>query len=723
MSTEKPKTIRCPNCKTEQPPKAICPNCQFDIKAYVLKKRAQQAAAKAQAEGSPAPPAATAAKPTQAPAKPLTLKQARRTAPKPTPGLKPFDFPIDAPSGPEEGAAPKRVITAPMTVEDLFKVSWGIYQRRWLTLLLIMLAGGMLTLVAFAAFPAVGFGLTLLLPQTKGILVLLGWIVGMVAGTVAMGMSTGAYFYSVVDEHMDFKTAFQNGWRRALPFAWIFTLVGFIVYGGFFLLLIPGLIFMVWFFFAPLVLAEEDLRGMSALIKSRELVRGRFWPVLGRLMALWLATVVISLVPILGQLASIVLMPFALIYVYQLYLYCLVQAPDMEDFWVSTGQKAQWILAGAAGYVFVVAVLAFSLGAGSIALLQGLKSAMMGQPAGIEEMAGTIGKITPRSSAPAPAAPQGRTTQDGYVVEPAEYDRLAGTWKGRQISAGSGTWTFKFLPGYLAEITMPDGAYNKAQVAIFMDKGQKNDDGSIQVPPGAGMLDLKITESTYPVYVDNISLGVYSFTFERLTLCSARPGLNVRPTSWEPTGDVECFDLVKQQETPAPGSQPGAPESASQEVSGSMFITVNDAEEQYILKSGFMSDTRLKDPKKATVQFQMPGTEGSNGRRIEIEIDSTRIGRHAVDGAAVEESFMGPDKIPTGIMTPHGAAAKVKFIEEGGQVFFPVGICIIDVYTPYTGQPDSVFSGQLDECTFQSAGINKQVKYAQFTVRGAQAEY
>ena len=99
-------------------------------------------------------------------------------------------------------------------------------------------------------------------------------------------------------------------YQAALPY--IFRYVGLailltiILLGGYILLIIPGIIFSVWFAFAYLVLITEDTGVTEALKKSRNYVRGRWWGVFGRLVAL----ILISLVFVLGL--AVLLIPLTI---------------------------------------------------------------------------------------------------------------------------------------------------------------------------------------------------------------------------------------------------------------------------------------------------------------------------------------------------------------------------------------------------------------------------
>lgn len=60
----------------------------------------------------------------------------------------------------------------------------------------------------------------------------------------------------------------------------MYILLGFAIFGGFLLFLIPGLVVLTTLYFAPYSFTLDGKRGMDALLHSRELVQGKFWPVL-----------------------------------------------------------------------------------------------------------------------------------------------------------------------------------------------------------------------------------------------------------------------------------------------------------------------------------------------------------------------------------------------------------------------------------------------------------
>ncbi len=82
-------------------------------------------------------------------------------------------------------------------------------------------------------------------------------------------------------EKIDFKEAFRRARPKIFAYWWLSFLMGIIVGGGVLLFIVPGLYFMVWFIFAYFVLAEENLTGMDALLKSREYVKGNILKIIG----------------------------------------------------------------------------------------------------------------------------------------------------------------------------------------------------------------------------------------------------------------------------------------------------------------------------------------------------------------------------------------------------------------------------------------------------------
>jgi hypothetical protein len=126
----------------------------------------------------------------------------------------------------------------------------------------------------------------------------------------------------------------KSAWRNFLSFLAVTLLASLVSAVGLCLLVIPGIVLITWFSLAAYVLVFEGQRGTAALRRSKELVRGNFFPVLFRLLA---AAILVAAVDILirqvvslpvtfdgldfliGNLIDIFTTPFMVVFGIQIY--------------------------------------------------------------------------------------------------------------------------------------------------------------------------------------------------------------------------------------------------------------------------------------------------------------------------------------------------------------------------------------------------------------------
>jgi hypothetical protein len=101
---------------------------------------------------------------------------------------------------------------------------------------------------------------------------------------------------------------------------------------------IPGIIFQIWFSLAVFIFLFENLKGLQALLRSKQLVKGKFWAVFLRFLILaiilgaistglrFLATSKIDYIPlsnfldtIINVFLQILLLPIFYFYAYLIY--------------------------------------------------------------------------------------------------------------------------------------------------------------------------------------------------------------------------------------------------------------------------------------------------------------------------------------------------------------------------------------------------------------------
>ena len=92
------------------------------------------------------------------------------------------------------------------------------------------------------------------------------------------------------------REAFLVAKAKAWKFALMGILKGIIILGGLLLLIIPGIIFSVWYAFTGLEVVLNGAGVKESLSKSKALVQGRFWPVLGRLFVVGIFVMIIQVI-------------------------------------------------------------------------------------------------------------------------------------------------------------------------------------------------------------------------------------------------------------------------------------------------------------------------------------------------------------------------------------------------------------------------------------------
>ena len=85
-----------------------------------------------------------------------------------------------------------------------------------------------------------------------------------------------------------------------MNYFWLQFLWGVALSIGFFLFIIPAFLFYIWFLFAKYIWVAENVTGLSPFGKdsvfgrSKEYVRGYFWPIVGRLLLILVLTMGVS---------------------------------------------------------------------------------------------------------------------------------------------------------------------------------------------------------------------------------------------------------------------------------------------------------------------------------------------------------------------------------------------------------------------------------------------
>jgi hypothetical protein len=262
------------------------------------------------------------------------------------------------------------------SISDLFSNSWELFKNRFWTLNCLYLLSAFFLIVFIGVFLGISFLLSMFFPEHRDVLIVVGVLVGMIPGFTGMFWGFSSFILAVTNEELGLRDSLRHGWHKVLSFMWLYNLTGFIITGGFLLLIIPGIIFLVWFAFAQFILASEDERGMKAILKSKEYVRGKWLDVFLRLFIVWIMSGCVGMVPVIGPIVSLLFFPFVMIFIYLVYKDLKEIKGDGVEFPQSAGEKAKWLGAGALGYVLLPLLLLGIFGATiitmSLLLLKGL---------------------------------------------------------------------------------------------------------------------------------------------------------------------------------------------------------------------------------------------------------------------------------------------------------------------------------------------------------------
>lgn len=171
-----------------------------------------------------------------------------------------------------------------------------------------------------------------------------------------------------------FGETFSFAFKKGFAIWWITILFGFLVGGSTFLLVVPGIMFFVWFLFGEYSYVYEGKGGMKSLMNSRDLVKGYWWPAFGRtlvllLILIGLALVVAFIAPdsktvtnVINIVETLIVSPFVVVF-YGLLYEDLKKAKVGQEIPESTaGRKAKYLLTALAGLIVgIVLIVLLSL--------------------------------------------------------------------------------------------------------------------------------------------------------------------------------------------------------------------------------------------------------------------------------------------------------------------------------------------------------------------------
>jgi uncharacterized membrane protein len=208
---------------------------------------------------------------------------------------------------------------------EYIKEAWAIYTKKENFIFFVRIMA-VLSIISFTIGVVNGFFFPadyLRVGDFSNIPLFVGFILLSIISMVFRLWSQSTSYYAVIKMGVAEKEIFKIGFLKSGKYLFTTLVLGLIVFLGFILFVIPAIIFGTWYSFTLLLALDKNMGIGEALKKSKEMVKGRFWEILGRNVIFGLFTivvsVVVSIVPFVGTfavsfLAPLFMLPFYLLY-------------------------------------------------------------------------------------------------------------------------------------------------------------------------------------------------------------------------------------------------------------------------------------------------------------------------------------------------------------------------------------------------------------------------
>lgn len=273
-------------------------------------------------------------------------------------------------------------VTTLSSATDILKDAWRVYWSRFKIFLGIAFIPMFIVLIIIGIIFAdvMGFGF---MNSPMAVIVIISVFFMLI---IMQYWSQASLIYAIKnsEKNIGVVKAYRHGWHKIGSMFWVGLLSGIIIFGGYLLLFIPGIIFGIWFTFAAMIVVAEDLGGMNAILKSKFYVTGYWWEVLWRLIFIALVFGGISIIfvlpawildfmadvaknlslqmagfifNLLGSLVGLLLSPLVVIYTFLVYNNLKIIKGERTPIF-SSSEKTKFILAGVFGIILFAGMMA-----------------------------------------------------------------------------------------------------------------------------------------------------------------------------------------------------------------------------------------------------------------------------------------------------------------------------------------------------------------------------
>lgn len=173
---------------------------------------------------------------------------------------------------------------------DIIKQSWRTYvqqfKKLWPYMLFLFIPNLVLGLTGVASLYLDKYASTGAFVLTNNIIVF-AILVAAIIFTLWASMALAKFLGQLITKKPidGYRESFSATSHLIWPVIYTSLLVALVVLGGTILLIIPGIIFSIWFSFTYYTIVFEEKRGVAALSASKAMVVGRWWAIFWRLFA------------------------------------------------------------------------------------------------------------------------------------------------------------------------------------------------------------------------------------------------------------------------------------------------------------------------------------------------------------------------------------------------------------------------------------------------------
>ena len=145
-----------------------------------------------------------------------------------------------------------------------------------------------------------------IITSTNGIII---GAIGLIIAILTLLLHTAIYYNVTQNRKLSAKESFKKGSKYFWTYLLFLILISIFLTGLFILLIIPGIIFLVYWIFAGFILFKENKGPIASLKSSYNLVKGRWWSTFGYLILIIIVMILISIIfAIIGGLINILIL-------------------------------------------------------------------------------------------------------------------------------------------------------------------------------------------------------------------------------------------------------------------------------------------------------------------------------------------------------------------------------------------------------------------------------